>query len=62
MSNRLEQLASGEFHPLTWLLGIVIGILTWLDGHILPHFVLWGSAGLVAIGYWQKWRNRKPEP
>ena len=62
MFTRLEQITSGEFHPLAWLLGIAIGILTWLDVYALPHFVLWGSAGLVALGYWQKWRNRKREP
>lgn len=50
-----------EWHPLVWLWGVVVGILAWLDGNVLPHFVLWGSAGLIGLGYVQKWRGRRPK-
>lgn len=57
MNEHLSQIA--EYHPLTWLGGVIVGLIAWLDNSALPHFVLWGSAGLVALGYLSKWRNRK---
>jgi len=58
MNEHLSQVTGGDWHPLVWLWGVGVGLLAWLDSSVLPHFVLWGSAGLVALGYWSKWRGR----
>jgi len=57
MNEHLSQ-STVDPHPLLWLWGVIVGGLAWVDGNILPHFVLWGSAGLVALGYWGRWRKR----
>lgn len=59
MNEHLSQVTGADWHPLTWLWGVIVGLIAFLDANVLPHFVLWGSAGLVALGYLQKWRSRR---
>lgn len=38
--------------------GIIAGLFAWLDGFALPHFILWGSALLLAWRFYVAWRDR----
>ena len=51
-------MSSGQHGPWEYgasyfvgVLNIIIGAMAWVEGTIIPHFMIWGGAGLLVYNW-----------
>lgn len=43
------------------LLNVVLGVVTWTEGAVIPHVMIWGGLGLLAFNWWLAVKRRNDD-